>query len=668
MASKFYDEVTGFDNKFWVQFDQPYRFGRWGRWVLKQLRQEVDENLPDEKLIIALVNRLSQGCYLLLLDNLETVLSDQECWKPYSKCFQILCDSSSDSRLLITSRVKLEGFEWYSENLDLKGLSISAAIDLLKAMSVQGTNADLQQFVTLTDGHPLLLKLAVGWLRREKGKRPNVRFIFDRQDLNLLEDIVGHHRCDPEAASVSKVLEQSVIQLPPSLQRLWQDLSVYRLPFGLRQAQAIQPEATLENLREFVRCTLLQEQPTEDSWEFSFLPLLQTFAQQRAVDQSEAHRRAINFYVETAKPKPWQTLEDIAAYLEIFHHHYKLSEYRAAFKVIYGCNKFLYTRSYNLTRIELYEPLVEKWKNSLDPKERDDMARALTCLGNANHALGKYRRAIECHQLCRDIFREIYDQVGESGALTHLGNAYQATGQLEQAIQSYQEALTIARNIGDSYAQANALGNMGNVYQALKQYLQAIDCHQQSLEMKQQLGKQYEYDAGYSLGGLGNAYQALGQYKQAIEYHQRWLEIAREIGDRRGESYSTGGLANAFQASGQYEQAIRYRKQALQLAIEVGDLQGKIYALVGLGDAYQSLEAYQQAIDFLQQALEITREIEDPLGQANTWLKLGMIFTKLQRINDALAAYTHAHVLFQTMGLQKEERECEEALEKMQAG
>lgn len=665
LASKLYEEVAGFDHQFWIYFDQPYRFGQWGRWILAQLGQELDDRLPDKQLSAALVNRLSQERFLLVLDNLETVLEDETRWQPYGWFLQSLCDSSGDSRVLITSRIKPEGLPWLSEEMDLKGLSEQAALDFLGAMKVQGTDADLRQFVTLTDCHPLLLKLTVEWLRKKRGKSANVAFILGQQDINLFGGIVGNHQGDPEA-SVGKVLEQSVSLLPPSLQELWQDLSVYRRSFGLAQAKAMQPEATEENLRELARYALLQEDPTEKSWEFSFLPLLQRFAQERAGDQSKAHRRAIAYYSGISNPKPWTKRQDIASYLEIFYHYYTLNDYSAAFKVLYGCNEFLYKRSYNIIRVELYEPLLQKWMHIARHEEKADIGKALTCLGNANHALGEYCKAIKYHELCRSTFREVGDLEGESTALTHLGNSYQATGKYEQAIQCYQQALEIAKGIDDSYGQANALGNMGNVHQALGKYQQAIQCHQRSLEIKQKLGKRF--DEGYSIGGLGNAYQALGYYQQAIEYHRKWLEIAREIGDCRGEAYALGGLANAYQAWGQYEQSIKYRQQALQIAKEVGDRQSTAYALIGLSDAYKALEDYQQAIEFLQQSLEITQAIEDRSGEALAWFNSGTILIKLQRSTDATFAYTHACDLFQAIGLERQVGECKEAIERIIKG
>lgn len=660
LVSKLYEQASGFDGQFWIYFDQPYHFGQWGRWILAQLGQEFDERLHDEQLSVALVNRLSQGRFLLVLDNLETVLENKAQWQPYGFFLNALCDSSSDSRVLITSRIKPDRLPWLSEEMDLKGLSEQAALDFLGAMQVQGTDENLRQFVNLTDCHPLLLKLTVEWLRKKRGKSANVAFILGQQDISIFGDIVGNHRGDPEV-SIGNVLEQSVSLLPASSQQLWQNLSVYRRSFGLAQARAMEPKATEESLRELARYALLQEKPTEESWEFSFLPLLQRFAQERSREKTEAHRHAIAYYSGIGRSKPWTKLEDIASYLEIFYHYYTLNDYSAAFKALYGCNEFLYTHSYNIIRVELYEPLLQKWMHIARHEEKADVGRALTCLGNANHALGEYCKAIKCHELCRSMFREVGDKEGESTALTHLGNSHQATGEYDQAIQCYQKALKIAEELNFSYGKANALANMGNVHQALREYDQAIRCHQESLQIKQKLGKRF--DEGYSLGGLGNAYQLLGYYQQAIEYHQKWLEISREIGDRRGEAYSLGGLAKAFQSSGQYEQSITYHHQALQIAKEVGDRQGIVYALLGLSDAYKALEDYQQAIEFLQQSLEITQAIKDRSGEARVWFNSGNILIKLQRSTDAISAYNSACVLFQAMGLERQVGECKEAIE-----
>lgn len=192
----------------------------------------------DENLAYALIRQLAKERCLLVLDNLETLLTDETQWQPYQQFLQKWLSRDTQSIVLVTSReqpkLSLRKSKWYP----LAGLTPEAGVALLQSLEIQGSSDDLQHLVQLADGHPLLLELTVEWLRQERGEAAHVAYVLNQTDLNLFTDMVGEHRDDPEA-SVGKVLAQMVERLEPRLQTLWQNLSVYRQPFGEPQAQAM---------------------------------------------------------------------------------------------------------------------------------------------------------------------------------------------------------------------------------------------------------------------------------------------------------------------------------------------------------------------------------------------------------------------------------------------
>lgn len=119
----------------WVSFNQPYAFATFGRWLLQQFGQAVDEKLPDDALLLAAVEQLSQQRGLLVMDNLEPLLNDEGQWQEpiYGAFFQRWVSHGRQSTLLLTSR---EGFSlpdnqqgmsrWYN----LEGLTTDAGIAL----------------------------------------------------------------------------------------------------------------------------------------------------------------------------------------------------------------------------------------------------------------------------------------------------------------------------------------------------------------------------------------------------------------------------------------------------------------------------------------------------------------------------------------------------------
>ncbi|MBO1062230.1 MAG: tetratricopeptide repeat protein, partial [Aphanizomenon flos-aquae CP01] len=104
-------------------------------------------------------------------------------------------------------------------------------------------------------------------------------------------------------------------------------------------------------------------------------------------------------------------------------------------------------------------------------------------------------------------------------------------------------------------------------------------------------------------------------------------------------------------------------QQSLDIKKDIGDIQGESISLNNLGNAYYSLGQYERAIAFYQKSLDIFKEIGDIRGEANAWFNLGLSLEKVDREQDALGAYRNARELYQTMGLDTDVQNCNNAIE-----
>ena len=181
--------------------------------------------------------------------------------------------------------------------------------------------------------------------------------------------------------------------------------------------------------------------------------------------------------------------------------------------------------------------------------------------GNQQFVVSQFDAALQSWQNALKLYRELKDQLGESGALGGLGIAYYSLGNYPKAIEFQEQSLAIAREIKNRLREGKSLGSLGLAYYSLGNYPKAIEFHQQSLAIARELKDRLV--EGQSLGNLGNAYYSLGNYPKAIEFHQQRLAIAREIKDRLGEGQSLGGLGIAYYALGNYPKAIDYYQQAV---------------------------------------------------------------------------------------------------------
>ncbi|WP_414530450.1 tetratricopeptide repeat protein, partial [Nodularia chucula] len=507
LSAKIYDEIGGFPKRFWADVSNGASFSDLARKVLQEFGFPVPEQ--ETQLVEALIRCLRTGQFLLIIDNLESVLQADRQWGSlfYGDFFNAWVESGSKSKVLVTTRERPElpkGFAW----LTLKGLQLKEGVALLTELEIRGDKA---KFVKLVDGHPLLLKLVADLLKEEYSQDPDLSRLVDLGLGNLpqlLTDphVIGVHR--RENVGMVLVLDASFARLSEVQKALLLNISVYRGAINSAAALAVLPGSSAaeieQELRNLVKRSLLVEKLNGKRW-FEFQPVVLEYVRYKAGDQTEAHQRAIDYYRSIAKQPPWNTKDDVKEYLEIFDHFYQLEDYNSAFDSIWVCHEFLSLRGYYADKVELYGQLVSKWAE-LEARENWNYRASLISLGNAYNDLGQYQRAIEFHQQSLEISREIGDRSGEGISLGSLGNAYLSLGEYQRAINFHQQSLEISREIGDRRGEGNSLGNLGNAYNSLGQYQRAIDFHQQSLDIKGKIGDRR--GEGNSLGNLGNAYNS----------------------------------------------------------------------------------------------------------------------------------------------------------------
>ncbi|MEH2109324.1 tetratricopeptide repeat protein [Nostoc sp.] len=568
LAAKIYNEIEGFPKRFWADVSYGAGFSDLARQVLSEFGFPVLEQ--EAQLMQALVKCLQSGQYLLIIDNLESLLQPDRQWGSqfYSDFFNAWVEYGGNSKVIVTTRERpeLKSFEW----LLLKGLQVEEGVALLTALGICG---DLGDFVELVGGHPLLLKLVADLLKEEYPQDADLRRLADLGLGNLRQlltdsQVVGVHR--RENVGMVLVLDASFERLSKLQKALLLNISVYRGAVDSAAAVVVLPgssKAEIEGeLRNLVKRSLLLEK-LNGKRQFEFQPVVLEYVRYKTDDQTEAHQQAINYYLLNVKQPPWHTKVDIKEYLEIFYHWYQLKKYDWAFNSILFCNDFLTLRGYYTDQVDLYGQLIKAWQKT-DEWENWNYRVALNNLGLGYLSLGQYQQAIEFFQQSLEIAREIGDRNSGGKSLANLGNAYNHQGQYQQAIDFLQQSLEIAREIGDRNTEGASLANLGLAYFSLGQYQQAIDLFEQSLDIVREIGDRNT--EGKSLMSLGLAYFSLGQYQQAIDFLQQSLEIARDIGDRHSEAIAWFNLGLSLENVNRESDALGAYRNARELCQAMG--------------------------------------------------------------------------------------------------
>jgi tetratricopeptide (TPR) repeat protein len=646
LAAWAYDQSSPhFAKSLWLNCRNQPSFNGVSRYILQEMGWLIrDDATPDDLLVNELAARLTEKPTLVVIDQLEAIRQRQD-WPAFAAFLSLWQRRGTGSMVVLTTREPVLSEARY--RLDLGGFTATEGATYLNRQQIAAEPSTLEALSILGQGHPLLLKFAASWLQETAAGR------LEASGLSFFEGLFQQGREDTALAAqlttaesqVEQIFKALLARLMPQRRELLLAVSVYRQPFTLTQAQAMDDQITTPDLVALVDCGLLMAQG--ERW--TLHPLVQTLVQAEleAVGQgTAAHQRAVAYFSGQLAGDRVE-LSDV---LECFYHHMQLQDYGAAYEVMAPATNWLDRQGYYQRLVSVYGQLVTAWQAAAPTTTEDQRrwANSLNNLGNAYQSLGEYHRAISLHEQSLEIMRAIGDRGGEAASLGNLGNAYFSLGEYRRAISLHEQSLAIEREIGDRRGEATSLSGLGNVYFSLGEYHQASSLHKQSLEIMREIGDRGGEAA--SLGNLGLAYFSLGEYRRAISFHEQSLAIEREIGDRGGEAASLSGLGLAYASLGEYRRAISLHEQSLAIDREIGDRRGEATSLSGLGLAYFSLGEYRQAISFYEQSLEIKRKIGDRRGEANSLGNLGLAYASLGEYRQAISFYEQSLAIQREIG------------------
>jgi tetratricopeptide (TPR) repeat protein len=589
----FHRVKDGFDRSLWLNFRKVPTFNEFARWVLQEIGSPTnDPRVMDEVLIKNLIHRLTEKRCLVVLDQLEAVQGSPDL-ESFGEFLRTWRQRGHKSVVVITARSSSIVAMESNDRLDLAGFTEAEGADFLRRQGIGAEEAgSMETLVQVAEGHPLLLGLAVSWLRQEAGG------MIDRAGLDFFAGLFQKYRGDAEA-QVEEIFSRLFEDLPERLQRLLLGVVVYRDAFGLEMARGMLADVEVEDLRSLVDEGFLLVRG--DQWILH--PLMGRLVGQAlvAADQDrESHQKAINYFLLNLKSEV-SSIEDCIEHLEVFHHWCELGKYFSAYKIMDKCFDFLRMRGYYRGLLLVYKQLIKLWIQPDNLAEQEHLAWTHNRLGNIQSSLGNYQSAITTYEQAHSQFNQLNFPEGKAGVLNELGSIYGKLEKYHESIHFHQKSLYIQRNTGNRKGEATSLCNLGNAYACLKYHEKAFSFHSESLNINVNIN--YYYGEAYALMGLANACGSLGDYQRSLDFHQQSLAIKQEIGDRSGEALSLHNLNLLYQQRGQFRKSRSYRIQAyriwqeLQLplaALPFSDFQKRMFQYLGEDWIEQQIQIEQK--------------------------------------------------------------------------
>jgi predicted ATPase/DNA-binding SARP family transcriptional activator len=525
-----------------------------------------------------LLNYLREKQMLLILDNVEQLLTKRPLQENFVELLIEILQGTSRIKLLITSREVLNlQEEWVYEvqGLAFPQIEQMEGFDEFDAIALfmqrawraspghalnEADQAGVAKICRLVEGMPLAIEMAATWARMLS---PIEIAKEIEHSLDFLSTSVGdlpeRHR------SMRVVFDYSWQMLSTDEQQALCKLSVFRGGFQRQAAEQV-AGASLSILSTLLNRTLIRRTA---AGRYNLHELVRQYSadhlatdpQARAAVQEQHYAYCLALVKAAEQELKGRNQLEWLGWLEQDHDNLRAALEWAlnsddaadgdalALRLAGALRWFWRMRGhFHEGRDWLMESLQRR-------PERRTGARAVALLGLSllMNGLGDLSAARPTAEESAEIYRELGDQQGLAEALTVLGLTLVWQGEASLGYARLEEALSIYRKLGDRWGEALALLRLGNSLADYGGDLTGRAMLEECAEILQDLGEKYIFSG--VLTSLGIVEMSLGDYLAARKHFEQSLTVAREIGHPWGMADALTNLGCVFRIQGEYSTA-----------------------------------------------------------------------------------------------------------------
>ncbi|MGE6735229.1 AfsR/SARP family transcriptional regulator [Streptomyces sp. NPDC059900] len=245
-------------------------------------------------------------------------------------------------------------------------------------------------------------------------------------------------------------------------------------------------------------------------------------------------------------------------------------------------------------------------------------------------------------------FRALRDVRGQAFALAGLGTACREPGRLVEAVHFLDQATPLLHALDDHPGVGHVLRTRASVRLEQGEYAAVHADLVAAREAFRRGGSRR--GLALTLRSMGLYYRAVGEYEASSEVCAESIAILAELGDELMYSYAVRAHAKAQMRLGHRAEALPRLEGALATARACHDRFGQAVTLRVIGQLHLADERFDLARSCLEAATSMWDAMDTPIWRARTEYDLSLVYEARGEPEAALAARTHALVVFREHG------------------
>ncbi|KZO96430.1 hypothetical protein CALVIDRAFT_116864 [Calocera viscosa TUFC12733] len=572
---------------------------------------------------------LSQGCILLVLDNLETAWDSPDKVN-VEQLLGKLAELSSLS-LLVTMRgaVRPAGVDWAEACAEpLTPISLDAARQLWMSIA-RRHDQNLDRLLNRLDGLPLALTLMAH--QGQLLSPTNLLEAYDSERTALVETD-GGGRLTSLDVSIRLSINSHTMSQHPNAAELLSVLCL--LPEGVTISDLPKILPTLKGARKGVLALVAVALAINGNGRLRALSPIRDFVMQHLPPGGITLRELRAHYMLLADEAKKVGTDECSKAItllsaefgninSVLRHCWKDASYRTDVDALRLATDRLWAFSH-FTSFGDCLPLLEDAMQALESMGRHQAAAQYTLAIGIVLSLSQYMPALEVLRAAKGKFEVIGDRLGAANCMRSIGNALRMLRRYDDSLSNLEQAKAEFETIGERLGAAKCMQSIGNTLRMLNRYDDA----------------------------LSNLEQAKAEFET--------------IGNRLGAARCMPDIGDTLGMLNRDDDALYILEQAKAEFETIGDRLHAAHCTRSIGETLRMLHRFDDALSNLEQARSDFELIADQLGIASCGRSLGYLAGTQGDFERAKLHFRQSLAIYEEIGISSRTEECRGVLQKLE--